>query len=195
MHIELKEKELEVLAELVFLGDWMINAVRLHKDQIKKYRRVCDLILKRFVNTLSVEEEDDIKNVDELHDYYMDELAEYRDYYANDILISTLAEELAEINYPLERDENFAVSMGIQIAAKQTYEDIFNEKGLGILKLDAPDFEERMAASREFWDTLHADSDMTPEERMEKAKALAEANREKLSKKTDSEKKAPEKKE
>ena len=56
MSIEITKKDLKILAELAFIGDWMVNAVRLHKERVKKYHRVCDLILKQYLDTLSDKE-------------------------------------------------------------------------------------------------------------------------------------------
>jgi len=187
INLELNKKDLKILAELSFIGDWMVNCVRLHDDRVKKYRRVCDVILKQYLNSLSEKEKGDVKTVEELHDYYMDELGEYAEYYDEKTLIPRISKILAEINYP-DCGENFMMSHGIQGSAEHTYEEMLERDGFGILKVDSPEFVDRMEMSKEYWRVAYEKSDLSEEERMEKLKALAEVKHKKYPKKETSNK-------
>jgi len=189
MQIEIKDKDIKTLAELAYIGSWMINAERIGKERIKKYDRVCDVILKQYLNSLSDKEKGDIKTVGQLHDYYMNELTEYADYYDEKTLIPRLAEKLTEINYPDGCGENFWMTNGIQNGARNNYEEVLEEKGFGVIRLDGPDFEERMAVTKEYWQLIYGKSDVPQAEREAQAMALAEAAREKYgrNKKNDNE--------
>jgi len=100
MKIEIKNKDLAVLAEMVFLAELIINDERGNKP-LKKYRRVKNQILGVYKSILSKEDYAVFSNEEKEYTYYLDRIDVFLHQYEAAVLIYTLSdkyESLLEIN-------------------------------------------------------------------------------------------------
>ena len=177
MQIEITEKDLKTLTELAYIGNWIVNSVRTGKERILKYDRVFKKMAKAYKATLSKEEKEDF----EVPDYFMYELGDFIEFYEDNICIPVFTQMLAEFNYP-DHAADAALSLynfTKQEQAQQLYEIEINERGLGAVRIDVPDIDERLAAGQEIARLCFGESDVPKEERMSKAEAIARALRDK----------------
>jgi len=177
MQIEINDKDVDILVELLYFGNYIVNGVRLHKDQVKKYRRVLDVVLKQYIEKVPIEKRGDAETLDDLYDCLSGAVDEYRDYYEDKIVIPYLAEKLADINYPIKGKGELNIRFGIHGGAEHYYEKMLNKKGFGILKVDDPEFEARMARSKEYWQIAYGEKHESEEARESKLKAYANETR------------------
>ena len=105
----------------------------------------------------------------------------YIEYYEDSISAAVIAKKLAEFKYPhIYTAADFLNSHHRQTAATDMYEENLEERGWGIVSIDIPDFEERLATATEAYDLVFGDHpEETEEERSAKAHALMAADREK----------------
>lgn len=177
MQISLTGKEKIMLMELVTLGEWFVNATKIGKDRIEKYYRFHSKIVKAFLATLNKEDEKEIK--DDPKDYFASGVQDIIKSYENDIFIGQLSEKLADHFYPeLELGAKDAFISHIRNhSARDNYERDFKKKGLGIIRVDIPDLDERVAVSEQVA-RLCFDSEGTAEDKEErhaKAEEIAKA--------------------
>ena len=103
MDIKLTKDQYENLVKLVYLGNWMINGIRLHNEQVKKYEELEQYIFsfakdgemekyieydtnsKKFFPTKELEMESDIEN--------------YRQEYEDEVFWEELADRLARRDF------------------------------------------------------------------------------------------------
>jgi len=145
--IELTDKELDLLAEMVYLGNWVINSCRLPANILKEYEllfdKIADIYEKRKIDLEpEVEIDEPLKHFHELTEDHID-------YYNNDILFDLLAEKLAEFKFPIDYEdtENLPKALTVQIAAKRAYEKELATNNLTNLEINIPDFKNQQDAA------------------------------------------------
>lgn len=147
MKIELTKEDIDILCDLVFLGDWLINSLRLPADHIEKYKKFSKKAERLHRHILSPEEQKHFDN-DELQ-FYLDKLENYIDEYDNESCFPTLAIKLAQANYPENpQSKNYYDSIHIQLDAMEIYRKELVEKGTSILSVDISDIEDRLEVCR-----------------------------------------------
>lgn len=146
MKLEFTKEEINLLGDLVFLGNWIINSHRLTDVQIKEYETISAKIENLHNNLLSSEEKD--LYID-MSDYYMNRLSDYIKDYDEEGYLFTLAEKLSEVNYPINQNATkYYDSATMQTDAQHIYENEFKKKGLSIINIDIPDMDEQLEICR-----------------------------------------------
>lgn len=146
MKLNFTVEEIELLGDLVFLGNWIINSHRLHDVQIEKYEKISDIVEKIHNQLLS----SDDKNIYiDMSDFYMKRLKNYIEDYDEEGCFFTLAEKLAEANYPVNPNSTkYYDSVNMQTDAQHIYEKELNKKGVSIISVDIPDMDDQLEIYR-----------------------------------------------
>ena len=166
--LELSPKDFGTLAELVYVGNWIINSVRLHKDFIKKYDRIYEKIAKAFYKTLTPEEKDNFSCADRcLEDAMTDYIYNYEDKVFN----ANLADKLADFNYP--KDDCLTINQHVS----HQYEEALEKNGLAVVSIKVKDFEEKLKAINDIEDVSEAEGNPFCSERMARVEEMCKASR------------------
>ena len=144
MKLDLNKSDFDKLSDLIYLGNWLINAVRL-PDKIKtKYAGLCNKIINNYKKSNNFSNED--KDID-INDYFHYKLEEYINFYNDNIYLDTLAEKMAEHLYPEIKDpsdQNYLINFYKQMAAKDIIEQTLKSDGLNAVVVKTNNFEERL---------------------------------------------------
>lgn len=154
--MQFSAEEFEVLSDLIFLGNWIVNASRLADKSIKKYEDLTTKMLELFMNDRT----DDDRSED-ITDYYYDKLVDLIDYYDNKGYLVKLAENMAKHKYPDikdTKDENFFINHIRQFAAKEAYEKTLQKDGLKAVEIKVDNLNEKIASAERAAKSLLKDS-------------------------------------
>lgn len=147
MKLTLTKEQFEILSDLVFLGNWVVNSHRLPDDTIKKYETLSTQIQKLHERLLPPDEKDLYIDI---YDYYMKHLKTYIDDYDNEGCFPVLAQKLAEANYPANPNATkYYNSLNMQYDAQTIYEKELTKKGMSIISIDIPDMDDRLEKCRQ----------------------------------------------
>lgn len=82
--------------------------------------------------------------------FYLDRLENYIDEYDSEGCFPTLAQKLAQANYPKKpQSKSYYDSIHIQLDAQEIYREELIKKGVSILSVDIPDLEDRLEVCRQ----------------------------------------------
>lgn len=95
MEIKISGKEIEILAQLIYLGNWIVNSMKKPEERITKYDKFFNKIIKQ----LNSPKKEISRN--ELHN----EVEELIEQYNKDILFPAFSEEYANFKYPYHKYE------------------------------------------------------------------------------------------
>lgn len=117
IEIKLSKDELDRLVQFVFLGNFIINGIRLPQDCLREYE---DLTNKMYEIKTKLEEHKSDKNENEfadLQDRIYDSVCEYLEAYEQDVYLEKLAKRVTDINYPLNGYDEEALFINFRAGA------------------------------------------------------------------------------
>lgn len=139
MVIELQEEEARDFLQLVFLGEYVMNGDWLEDGKRKRIAAIVDKVMLAYLPKM--EDQDEANGVlSDLHEELLEETEDYLRNYEQDNALETLAVMLAEKNYPYT--EVNSPDYLKNLAAQTIYDMHLEDKGLDIVTLDIPDFEQ-----------------------------------------------------
>lgn len=128
------------MVQFVFLGNFIINGIRLPQDCLREYE---DLTNKMYEIKTKLEEHKSDKNENEfadLQDRIYDSVCEYLEAYEQDVYLEKLAKRVTDINYPLNGYDEEALF--INFRAEEIYIKILKENGDAYVHMEAPRIDE-----------------------------------------------------
>lgn len=146
MEIELKlnEQEFEKLMQFVFLGNYVINGIRIPKDRIDDYDALMTKLLrKQYETKIRLPGADaEANELADLRDRLYDSVSGYLEVFEGDVFIEKLGERLADINYPaVESDE---VSIYKHDIAAEIYVSVLKENGIKCVGVTIPSIDKEI---------------------------------------------------
>ena len=103
MKIEISNQDLEILAELAFLGEHIINGERGDK-QIPKYNRVKEQILNAYRSMLNQEDKEYLEDEENEDEHYMGLVYQHLILYETALAIYSVSEKISKIFEESELD-------------------------------------------------------------------------------------------
>ncbi len=149
MEIRIKQEELEHLAQLVFLGNFVINGIRMPEDRIKAYDDIAERIYcKQYNAMLKIAEcEAEENEIADIRDWLYDSVSQYLSAFEGEVFLEKLGERIADINYPADKLD-FEAQM-LNLSAGEHYIKILKEKGASFVHMEAPKIDEQIRDSEE----------------------------------------------
>jgi len=127
MQIEISNKDLAILAELVFMGELIVNAEREQEGNvIEEYLKVKEQIIRAYKSTLSKEWQAKLKKCEDEHHYFMSQVNGYLVEYEGINLTYILSEKLADIKTPKVKSKDFNIFEQIN-AWRQEFKNRFGK--------------------------------------------------------------------
>lgn len=95
MEIRIKQEELEHLAQLVFLGNFVINGIRMPEDRIKAYDDIAERIYcKQYNAMLKIAEcEAEENEIADIRDWLYDSVSQYLSAFEGEVFLEKLGGE------------------------------------------------------------------------------------------------------
>lgn len=146
VEIKLTKKEYGDLLDLVYLGEWMINGIRLHGEEIQKYENILQHIyshagdagLKNLIEF--IEEHNEFSPTKEFEEDL--EINQYMDEYDDENFWDELVDRLARRDFIKEYGEDAVKKMSWDERIEkehpfiEKYEEEFEEDGIENLKIE-----------------------------------------------------------
>lgn len=137
MNIELERSDWEKLLQLVFLGEYAVNACRMpqeisweHRAVAQKLYRMQCLQIGKFSDADAIEENE----IADVRDRIYDSVQEYLAQFEQDVCLEKLAEMLAERDYPAANCD--ARQMLARERAEQVYKTKLRKEGIRLIRLE-----------------------------------------------------------
>lgn len=139
------QDELQTLLELVFLGEYAVNACRAPKEVSRRHRDMAYRLYRAAYEAekhVSDPEAIEQNELDDFRDQIYDGVQEYLEQFETDVCLDKLAELLAR-QIPAEGDEQEQfLKRGI---AEEHIRRILQEKGISVVRAEFPGLEEQVA--------------------------------------------------
>jgi len=145
--VAFSDREIELLAQTLFLGNWIINSCKLEEEVLEKH----DLIFKKIADLYKEKTlECHNKKIEDIHKHLYAQTESHLDSYHNAILFDLLSKKLAEYYFPvnLNDTENLLRAHSMQKAARRAYEQEFNTNNFANLEINIPNLKEQLDAAQ-----------------------------------------------
>lgn len=140
IEIKLSKDELDRLVQFVFLGNFIINGIRLPQDCLLDYETLAKKIYDIKLNLGENKSDKNENEFADLKDRIYDSVSEYLEGYEQDMYLEKLAKKVTDINYPLNGyDEN---ALFINFRAEEIYIKLLKENGDAYVHMEAPRIDE-----------------------------------------------------
>lgn len=136
--IMLSPKELNLLVQFAFIGNFVINGIRLPQNCLQEYANLTEKIYKICIKTKPGNQNSDkIENdLADLQDRIYDSVSAYMEEYEKDVYLEKIAKRVTDINYPLNGyDEN---ALFLNFRAEEVYIKLLKENGDAYVHMEAP---------------------------------------------------------
>ena len=135
-------EELNLLANLVFLGNYIINGSRLQENQVIKYDAIAEKIYRKVYEVtrklpgcFATDNE-----LADIRDRAYDSIGEYLEEYERDVFLESLAKRIASLNYPIQ--ENDEKTLSAHFRAEESYIKKLKAQGESFVEIKAPKTDE-----------------------------------------------------
>lgn len=144
IELKLKEGEFKKLMQFVFLGNYVINGIRIPKDRLQGYDALMTKLLrKQYETKIRLPGEDAEENeLTDLRDRLYDSVCEYLETFEQEVFIEKLGERLADIKYPVKDYDE--ISRYKNDRALEIYISVLKEQGIECIDMEAPNIEKEV---------------------------------------------------
>lgn len=151
--LEMDQEEWQTLLELVFLGEYAVNACRPPKEISQKHRDAANALYRRhYEQTVKVSDPEAIEDneIADIRDEVYDSVQEYLERFEEDVCLEKLAELFAEREYPPTEGDAEEQNLKRGLAEKYIRRRL-QEKGLSAIRLDIPDLRRKVEEDWSRW--------------------------------------------
>ena len=152
--LEMDQEEWQTLLELVFLGEYAVNACRPPKEISQKHRNAANAFYRRhYEQTVKVSDPEAIEDneIADIRDEVYDDVQEYLERFEEDVCLEKLAELFAEQEYPLTEGDAEEQNFKRGLAEKHIRRRL-QEEGLSSIRLDISDLHRKVEEDWDRWD-------------------------------------------
>lgn len=140
IEIKLSKDELDRLVQFVFLGNFVINGIRLPQDCLMDYETLAKKIYDVKLNLGENKSDKNENELADLKDRIYDSVSEYLEAYEQDMYLEKLAKRVTDINYPLNGYDEKALFLNFR--AEEIYIKILKENGDAYVHMGTPRIDE-----------------------------------------------------